>query len=233
MAASVKPEPLEDRSPVPRAKTLRSSGRHAVAREDISGLLAHDLKTPLAALAMNLDFVLAELAAASAPVVRSALEDCRNANARAIRIVSDMADAARLVTGDYRPTLCEFCPTGVVELVARGAEGEAAAREVRIAWSSTGDNLTAEPDLLARALDRLVERALRHARQGSTLTIDHHGGTLTVRAHTAMPYQSPSRAIATHFAEAAVEALGGTVDTESDGDRELVFRITLSTPEAP
>lgn len=232
MGASVKPGVLKAAPPSSRSKVLRSSGHHAVVREDLTGLLAHDLKTPLAAIAMNLDYVLSEFDANGADALRAALEDCRNANARAIRIVSDMADVARLAIGDYRPTLCDFCPAGVIDRVVRGATGEAATREVRLVWSSDDESVTAEPELLARALDRLVERALRYARAGSELSIEHRAQTLIVRAQTATPYrgESPARALATHFAEAAIDALGGTLDTETDGDRELVYRITLLTP---
>jgi K+-sensing histidine kinase KdpD len=203
-----------------------------VVHEDLTGLLAHDLKTPLAAIAMNLDYVLSEMDPNSADALRSALEDCRQANARAIRIVSDMADVARLAVGDYRPTLCEFCPVGIIERVANAAAEEAATREVRIVWSSTKDPVTAEPELLARVLDRLVERALRYARPGSALAIDHRAQTVSVHAETATVYrgESPSRALATHFAEAAIQALGGTLDTETDGKRGLVYRVTLLTP---
>lgn len=230
MAASVRPEVLNG-APPPRPKTLRSSGQHAVVREDLSGLLAHDLKTPLAAIAMNLDFVLSELGSGG-EVFRAALEDCRNANARAIRIVTDMADVARLAIGDYRPTLCEFSPSELIERVARGAALEAASREVRVVWSSTGDAVTGEPELLARALDRLVERALRYSRPGSTMAIEHLGGTVTVRAETTMAYasDSPTRALATCFAEAAVQAIGGTLEAHAGENCELEYRVTLLAP---
>jgi K+-sensing histidine kinase KdpD len=231
MGASVKPGVLIGPSPS-RPKTLRSGVQHSFVREDLSGLLAHDLKTPLSAIAMNLDFVLAELEAGDADSIRSALEDCRNANARAIRIVSDMADVARLATGDYRPTLTEFCPRSIIERVAAVAAKEGEAREVRVTWSSSDDVVVAEPELLSRALDRLVERALRFSRPASCLRIDHRGGLLTVRAQTSAAGRGEphARALAIWFARAAIEALGGALDTEAAGEPELVYRLSLLTP---
>jgi K+-sensing histidine kinase KdpD len=231
MGASVKPEVVIGPAPS-RAKALRSGVQHSVVREDLSGLLAHDLKTPLSAIAMNVDFILAELEAGAADSIRSALEDCRSANARAIRIVSDMADVARLATGDYRPTLTDFCPRSIIEHVAAAAAKEAEAREVRIAWSSSDDIVVAEPELLSRALDRLVERALRSARPASCLRIDYRAGVLTVRAQTSATGRGepPARALAIWFAQAAIEALGGTLDTEAAGEPALVYRLSLLTP---
>src|SRR5580700_1369980 len=96
--------------PSPRPVTLTSgqgqrrtrSGELHAARDDIAGLLAHDLRTPLAAISMNIDFVLGELEGESEST-RAALKDCREANLRAVRLVSDMADALQLANGERRP----------------------------------------------------------------------------------------------------------------------------------
>src|SRR5260370_20597693 len=136
MGASTRPGLLSGES-VLRPKTLRPGERGSerrLVRDDLSGLLAHDLKTPLAAISMNLSFVLTELKGELPDVMRSALEDCREANARAIRIVSDMADGGRRAAGDQRPTLTEVPAAQVVETAAQRAGAEAAGRGVRVQW---------------------------------------------------------------------------------------------------
>jgi K+-sensing histidine kinase KdpD len=93
-----------------RAKTLRNSDR-----EQWPVLLAHDLKTPLSAISINVDFALAELADGMPDSVRAALADCKEANARALRLVQDMADGLRLASGDLKATLADVAIAPIVE----------------------------------------------------------------------------------------------------------------------
>jgi signal transduction histidine kinase len=219
---------VKDGEPGARPKALSASGRHPTARQDLTRLLAHDLKTPLAAIAMNLDFALSEIDGESRDGLKSALEDCRHANACAIRIVSDMADVVRLATGDYRPTLSKVDPLLLLGGVIRRAAGDANARGVRIDWSAEGGVIAADPDLMARALDRLVERALRHARVGSAVTIEYARGAIVIRVESASSsvHDANVCALATRFAEAALSAQGGGFQDESDGLGGLTYRVT-------
>src|SRR5258708_39827722 len=100
MVASIEPEQVGG-APIAARKMSRSGELHIV-RDDLAGLVAHDLRTPLAAISMNLDFALDELPPGASEAVRAALEDCRGANARAVRVVSDMADAVQLSSGERR-----------------------------------------------------------------------------------------------------------------------------------
>lgn len=211
-----------------RAKALKT-GEMQIVRDDLSGLLAHDLKTPLAAISMNLDFALTELDPQTPEGVRAALFDCRQANARAIRIVSDMADAVRLLVGERRPVLTDvpLGPTvqGVVERAIEDADG----RSVRVVSSVDDTIVRADAELLARALDRLVERALRHARASSQVSVEQCAGVVAIRVHTISDGSAElgSRTLATYFAEAAVRAQGGTVWTDADAAGDLVYRVSL------
>jgi two-component system heavy metal sensor histidine kinase CusS len=233
MVASVRPQAAMGSPtatavvPLPRTKTLRvvDSGS---SRDELAGLLAHDLKTPLSAIAMNLDFVLAELESQTPPELRSALHDCRDANARAIRIVSDMADVARLAVGDYRPAAREVDPAQLLDAATQRAAGEAAARGVSLAWSADGGVIFIDPDLTGRAVDRLLERAVRHARPGSAVTVEYALGAISIVAQSSVGGRSePAAALAVHFADAAVRAQGGSLHVEVDGNGLLVFRIAL------
>jgi K+-sensing histidine kinase KdpD len=211
-----------------RAKALRNSELQIV-RDDLSGLLAHDLKTPLAAISMNLDFAIAELDPDIPEVLRSALEDCRQANARAIRIVSDMADAVRLTVGDRRPIMTDVHIGTVVQgAVARAIE-EARGRGVRIVSTVDETVVRADAELLARSLDRLVERALRHARAATQIVVDQCGAAVAIRVETISDggAERATRTLATYFAEAAMRAQGGAVWTEADGVGVLVYRLAL------
>jgi signal transduction histidine kinase len=229
MAASVKPEASNGM----RGRATRS-GELVAVRDDIAGLLAHDLKTPLAAISMNLDFVLDELGRQASGSLRSALEDCRSANARAIRIVSDMADAVRLTSGEKRIALTDVDVSALLGSLVRAAAPEAAARGVRMVWWADSDMVRADADLLSRALDRLLERALRHARSGGAIEITLRSSTVTIRVRPGAddpvdpaPADAAMRALGTYFAEAALRAQGGAVWTETDADGSLLFCAVL------
>jgi signal transduction histidine kinase len=233
MAASVRPRLTNGRPPAPpRAKRI---GELSLVRDGLTTLLAHDLKTPLAAISMNLDFVLSELPPDALPgTLRAALDDCRSANARAIRILTDMTDAVRLQSGERRASLTDIDARALLTTVARRAAADAAARSVRLVWSADSQFVRGDADLLGRALDRLLERALRHARSGGTIDLALREGNIVIRVRSAAhdepgasPPDSALSGLAMHFADAAMRAQGGTVWTEGDADGSLLFCASL------
>jgi signal transduction histidine kinase len=233
MATSVRPELTRVSPPMPPKE--RRIGELSLVRDGLATLLAHDLKTPLAAISMNLDFVLAELPPDSMPdMLRAALEDCRVANVRAIRILSDMADAVRLQCGDRRATVADVDVQSLLTGIARRAAPEAAARGLRLIWSADAQVVRGDEDLLGRAIERLLERALRHARAGGTVDLTLNEGTMVIRVRSAgpdepdpSPTESENRGLAMHFADAAMRAQGGAVWTEGASDGSLLFCLSL------
>jgi signal transduction histidine kinase len=233
MAASVRPEAANGAPAMPsKAKRI---GELSLVREGLTTLLVHDLKTPLAAISMNLDFVLAELPPDALPAtMRAAIEDCRSANVRAIRILSDMADAVRLQSGERRASLGDVDVPALLTSIARRAASEAAARGVRLVWAADAQTVRGDEELLGRALDRLLERALRHARAGASIDMTLREGTIIVRVRGcgageagASPPESATRGLAMHFADTAMRAQGGAAWTESDAEGSLLFCVSL------
>ncbi len=211
------------------------SGTLVVRRPDVALLLAHDLKSPLSTIAMNLEFVLTELGelAESSPDVSDAIHDCLAANSRAVRIVSDMAEAARLARGERRESMA--IATDVQTLLAESVRllaGQAAMRRVHVVRNGTPAPSHADPGLLGRALERLVEWALRYVQTGATFTITCEGRALSMRGQTTGPMGSsggPAASLATHYADTVLRALGGAVWTDVDDTGALC--ITVALPE--
>jgi hypothetical protein len=58
-------------------------------------VLAHDLKSPLGALSLNLEYLVEELGPVLTAELRSAFEDCKMAVAKAVRIVDAASRASR------------------------------------------------------------------------------------------------------------------------------------------
>jgi K+-sensing histidine kinase KdpD len=215
----------------PPGKT-RSGELHAV-RDDLAGVLAHDLRTPLAALSINLDYIIAELRNlepdGSAGAIRAALDDCRQANLRAVRLVSDLADAVQLTSGERRPNFSELDGAPLIAEVVRRIAGEAAARDIEVRWKAEGETFRADADLVTRALERIVQCALWHAPSGGTVAIALEDHAIEVHAGKSARLSSDSsvRSLAMHFAEAALRAQGGAVWTERDEDGTVVYRMKL------
>lgn len=203
-------------------------------RDALAGMLAHDLRTPLAALSMNLDFALAELAPDAGKEVRSALEDCRASSAHAIRMIGYMADAVLLASGRGHPTFAEVDVQWLVADAVRRAAPDAAARGVRMVWSSPPARVRADPELLVRAIDAVLERALRHACPGGSIDVTTREKVLVVRLRFGAgrearreEAEAATGSLAALFAEAALRAQGGALLVEIDAEGSLLFALEL------
>jgi signal transduction histidine kinase len=184
---------------------------------------------------MNIEFVLSELSRdpAAAPLC-AALDDCRAANTRAIGILSDMADAARIEAGEHTVKLGKVQVVRLFGGLVRRFEGDAHSRGVAMTARINADVIRADEGLLGRALGRLLERAVRHARPGSTICLESNEVTVTVRVSPPndekdiVPIHDVFRGLAMQFTEAVARALGGEVITDTAEDGSLFVQLSLA-----
>ncbi|HEY3815728.1 MAG TPA: hypothetical protein VGL81_01075 [Polyangiaceae bacterium] len=222
MVTSWKPEASEARR-----------GHLRVVRDDVSGLLAHDLKTPLAAIAMNLEFALGELGPNAPASVRGALEDCRDSNQDAVVLVTDVVEALQLASGQRRPHLAPVDVQGLLGAAVQRASRGAAARGATLVWTAEPTTIHGDVDLLERALGRLLDRGLRYARAGGSLRVSLKQRTIAIRvvnpdgAVMLLDSEVAAQSLATHFADAVLRAQGGSLRTELDADGAMVFVVSL------
>lgn len=207
------------------------SGQLRPLRQDVTELLAHDLRSPLAAVAMNVDYALAELGASAPADVRDALEDCRRATLQSVALVADMVDAMQLASGELRPHLDDVDVQSTIATAVRGIAPGAASRSVRLMWSAEPTLVRADLGLLGRVLAHVLERALRHAGWGGSLDITVRTSVIVVRVRASDPVplvaEGDVRALGMLFSDAAMRAQGGAVWTEPDADGALVFCVAL------
>ena len=213
-------------APQPRPK-VESSPEFVVVGDDLAHLIAQDLKTPLAAIAINLDFALSELHSDAPAVLRDALIDCRDANARAARAVTDMADAVRLAAGEWSTTVTDVDAAQITAGVIDGTSREAQARSLTVRWQAGKRIVRADGDLLRRALERTLERAFRDARPGGTIDVSLRSRSVAVRVDASAPTNPSARSLAIYFASAAMRAQGGGFWTEVDADGLLTYRLSF------
>ena len=221
MVASSKPEGTTGR------------GELRLVRDDVSGLLAHDLKSPLAAIAMNLDYALGELGPDAPEAVRGALEDCRESNHRAVAIVSDMVDALRLASGHQRPSVAPVDVHARLAASVRRVAAAAAARGVRLMWTAEPTSMRGDGSLLDRALERLLDRAVWYARRDGSIDVSLRDRAIVIRVTSPAGAEAPrdpeatTHSLATHFADAVMRAQGGAVWTEGDAEGALLYVVSL------
>lgn len=220
-------------------------------KDETTAMLVHDLKSPLSAMMMNLDFALDELPA-EAPTanIRSALGDSRAAGAKLFRIIANLLDVARSDDGRLVP---KREPVDVLSLFGRVVANHVADAKARKVTLRADVSLTApieaDQDLLMRVLANLVENALRYtyaegtvvlaARSGPgsrvELTVTNDGRPLSPELRALVfekyPNVAPSevvnRGLGLYFCRVAIEAHGGSIELVSEPSSLTCFRILL------
>lgn len=150
-------------------------------REQLQSLLVHDLKNPLTAISMNLQLLQELDTVRDTSDAMESLTEALSATQRLNRMTINLLDISRLETASMPVRRTR---TDVRRMFARVSnDNAAAARAYRSHIHVLVDGeLEAEidEDLAVRALDNLVENAIRHARN-VTLTAAREPGALILR----------------------------------------------------
>lgn len=142
-------------------------------KDEMAALMVHDLKSPLSAIAMNLDVAIGGLPEeGTSDDVRGALDDCRSASARLFRMIANLLDIAKSEDGRL---VARLAPVELKSLVAKIAEDhrtEARLRNVHLSWAIEVDGVfEVDADLLGRVVENLLENGMRYTRPGGKLRI--------------------------------------------------------------
>lgn len=166
---------LRDAAATATAELLASR----TARERFLAEAAHELRTPLASMRVALDLALRRAKRASSPssppppVVTdlvAALEDARDETARLTVLAQGLLDVTAARSAPYSTAATDIVAIARSAAAARG--DEAHNRQITLAVDGE-DGLVAPVHAasLRRALDNLVDNALKHARSSVTITI--------------------------------------------------------------
>lgn len=214
------------------ADTERRLAGAIQARDAFFDLATHELRSPLAAI-LGYQELLADGAygdfqpAADEPIARIG----RSAH-HLLHLIDGVVELSRLRAGGVRPDL-EPVNTGVLlSGIADAFRTHARDRglDPRIDIPAGLPTLTSDPDRLLRALDLLVNSAIKHP-AGSTIHMEasSDGGDLQVRIHPTEiaigePADDPELRLGIRIAIASRVAnlLGGDLDLEHDGDGDII-----------
>ncbi|MEM5314365.1 sensor histidine kinase [Paraburkholderia sp. JHI869] len=142
-------------------------------RDLFVGILAHDLRTPLGAIAMSAQYL---LQAEEIPVqVLRVSATVQRSGARMQRIIEDLVDFTRTRLGGMLPVHLQ--PANVGNICRQAiTEIEALHPNETVRWLSDGD-LSGNWDgiRLGQLLTNLLQNAIDHGRAGSPITVTTHG----------------------------------------------------------
>lgn len=222
-------------------------------KEELTEIVVHDLKNPLAAIAANAAFL------DMAREMNDDTRECAGAIARAadnmLRMVHDILDVSRAEEAGLNLKLEQI---DLSELAGRAAAlmaRRAEERRVSLALENTasGLSLRADPDLMRRVIENLLDNAIRYTPSGSqvTLVLADLGQALSLsvadggpgipeheRAHIFEKYAQLERkddkaqkrfgrGIGLSFVKMVVDAHGGQIRVLDNPPRGARFELTF------
>ncbi|HVL81472.1 MAG TPA: ATP-binding protein [Actinomycetota bacterium] len=224
-------------------------------RSELVGSMTHDLKTPLTTILGNAKLLLKRGDELAVERRDESLEAIVKQSERLLVLIERLLDAARSqARATLAPTMMDIVP--VVERIA-AAYTNAHGLRVVIERSSETLPVFADPDAVEQVLANLLENAVKHAPQGTTVCVrmrsagdtvqlvvadDGPGIAPEVRDRLFEPYRqgeggSGGVGLGLFIVSSLVTAMGGTIDVRSDAGGGATFTITLRAeagePAAP
>lgn len=179
-----------------RAQELEALQR---AKAELTSLIVHDLKNPLAAIGSNLRWIAAHWKSGRAGEqdLQEAFDDAQAGSARMLSLVTALIDVEKAESGQL---VARPAPTPLAELcdaVVRRHHKEAEEQRVGLGCETAGGvSASIDRDLVTRVLENLVENALRYAGAAGRVHVSaekHDGVIELVVANTGTPIPSELR----------------------------------------
>ncbi|MBX3211458.1 MAG: hybrid sensor histidine kinase/response regulator [Labilithrix sp.] len=221
--------------------------------ETLMAAVGHDLKTPLNAVMLGAELILADPTSESN---RRTAERLKSSSRRMQRMIDDLFDLARARLAGGIP----IAPAAadLVKVARRSiAELEAATPALSITLVEQG-SATGEwdADRLYQVTSNLLANAARHGATGRPITVKlagtddavtlsvHNEGVIAddVREHLFDPFRSSARTtrardeglgLGLYIVQQIVLAHGGTLEVDSDEETGTTFRVSLPRRPAP
>jgi len=224
-------------------------------KENLTQMVVHDLKNPLAGIMGNLQLLQMQGPRQDAAHLREILGRTEESAKQLMGMILNILDAARLEEGKMVLRMQKVSAARLVESCLRQVEGLAARAEVTLAPAiqDAPPDLNADPEILSRVLANLVNNALKHTPPGGRVDVGASAegvgvrfwirdsgegipGDLLPRIFDKFVSGSPNRGemhriydtgLGLTFCKMAVEAHGGTMRVESEPGRGSTFSFSL------
>ncbi len=154
------------------ARLHRAARRAIQARDDVLGVVAHDLRNPLGNIAMQVE-LLRPLGNAPERRSRKPVERIQRATTRMNRLIQDLLDITRIEAGQLS---IERAPVQVGRTVSEFVEAQtplasSSSLELRLDLAPDLGEVFADRDRLLQVLENLVDNAVKFTRPGGRVTI--------------------------------------------------------------
>lgn len=154
-----------------RAEELEAAQR---ARAELTSMIIHDLKNPLAGVAGSLSWLARtyEGHPAEPSLMKEAVEDAREGTRRVLSLIRTIADAERADHGQLTasPSPCALRP--FVDRIVRVQRGAALERSLVVEVEADDVEAPVDAELLGRVLENLLENAIRHTPEGGRVRVE-------------------------------------------------------------
>ncbi|MHB1224379.1 MAG: PAS domain S-box protein [Gemmatimonadaceae bacterium] len=155
---------------IDNAQAYRAARRAATARDEVLGVVSHDLRNPLSAIIMCGEALLTE----DDPVEITRVGDVIRSSARWMQhIIRDLLDVTAIEAGRLGMTIEQTTVSAVVEALAVMHAAAAREREVTL-HTEIADGLTvmlADPDRIIQAVGNLLANAIRFTPVGGDVRL--------------------------------------------------------------
>ena len=143
--------------------------RLQLQKEQLTAFLVHDLKNPVNAIELHCQRVLRDKDASSRS--RDAAAKIHSETQALLRMIMTLLDLSKADEGRLVPARVTVDMTKLLDEVVEAMRVRAQASTVTLAVSSSVETVKADIDLLRRVLENLVDNAIRHAPENSTVSI--------------------------------------------------------------
>jgi PAS domain S-box-containing protein len=217
---------------------------------DFMALVAHDMRTPLQSVLLQLETLLMRSQGAAAQVPVTALHAMKRNGQQLERLVRDLLDASRI---ESHAVSLDYAPVDLPELlssIASQLEGTIGSHALTVEVEGHPPRVSADPRRIEQIVTNLVENASKYGRDGTPIRIvvEGTGDRATFSVHDEGPgisaeelprlfdrYFQTQRArskrrglgLGLFITRGLVEAHGGRITAESAPGRGSVFRVSL------
>jgi signal transduction histidine kinase len=227
------------------------------ARAELTRMIVHDLKNPLAGVGSNLGWIDRRLRKRSVddPELFEAVADARSGAERLVKMVGSLLEVEKAESGQLEVSRRPTPLRALLTEVSRRNEKAAEARQIRLDLDVAEDaSAEIDPELTTRILENLVENATRYADEGGRIRLEAHvgGGVAELVVANTGPtipdevrerifeknHTTENRAargnnlgLGLYFCRLAARAHGGDVRVEVGEEWPTRFVVRLALPE--